>query len=87
MKPKTRIVRLAAAGLLAACATTLFAGSASASAVGPGGGGGIELGVYTEPQCYYLGNQAVASGKYSTFSCAFDHLAGPNLEFDQLWVA
>lgn len=90
MKPRIRLARLArlvAAGMLAATATALSAGSSSASVGGPGGGGGIEIGVFTEPQCYYLGNSYVASGQYSQFSCVFDHWDNHNLEYDRLWVA
>jgi hypothetical protein len=86
MKSKTRLTRLVAVGTFAVCATVLSAGSANATA-GPVGGGGEMLGLYPTPQCYYLGNQAVASHKYSQFSCAFDHMQWGNTEIDQLWVA
>ncbi|MEV6611669.1 hypothetical protein [Kutzneria sp. NPDC051319] len=74
-------------GAFAVCAAVLSAGSANAVAGPPGGGGGTMLGLYTQPQCYYLGNSAVSSHRYSQFSCAFDHLQWDNTEIDQLWVA
>jgi hypothetical protein len=87
LKSKSRIVRLVAAGTLAVCATVLSAVSANAVAGPPGGGGGTMLGLYSQPQCYYLGSSAVNSGRYSQFSCAFDHYEWGNTEIDQLWVA
>ena len=87
MKMHGRIARIVAVGMFAATATVLSVGASSASAGGPGGGGGVEIGVYTAPMCYYLGNSYVASGQYSQFSCAHDHYDNDGLEYDQLWVA
>jgi hypothetical protein len=87
MKSKIRIARIVAVGMLAATATALSAGSSSASAGGPGGGGGTYIGVFTSPECYYYGNQYVASGQYSEFSCSLDYLDDNKVEYDYLWVA
>ncbi|GAB7188458.1 hypothetical protein ATKI12_8289 [Kitasatospora sp. Ki12] len=86
MKPGTRMARLVAMGVLAASATVLSAGAASATS-GPTGGGGVNLGRFSEPDCYKHGQEAVDSHRYSQFSCVRAVNQWGNTWLDDLWVA